>query len=214
MSSFNEKMTAIANEVREISGQTEAMGLDSMATTLNAENANFQSNLAAQDNLIEQIQTALQIKTETTEAGLVFENYNSVLSSNNTDLQVILDIINEMPEQDLPASIQTCTVTFTSDVYPGNHGAVFDFQYTNENFEYVDEEMIAAMPGNAMSIAITVLKNTPIFFQCDSDSGMISLEFDDNEFGYNEQLDILTNSLSEISYRLMVHNSGNVHIKF
>ena len=60
--SVNSKMTAIANEIRELSGTTGAMGLDVMANTLSAENANFASNLSAQDSLIAQIQTALQGK--------------------------------------------------------------------------------------------------------------------------------------------------------
>lgn len=64
--SVNIKMKAIADEIRELSGTTEAMGLDAMASTLNAENTNFASNLTTQDNLIFQIQTALQNKAAAT----------------------------------------------------------------------------------------------------------------------------------------------------
>ena len=64
--SVNSKMTAIADEIRELSGTTGAMGLDAMASTLNAENTNFASNLTTQDNLISQIQTALQNKAAAT----------------------------------------------------------------------------------------------------------------------------------------------------
>ena len=60
--SINVKMTAIADEIRTLSGITEAMGLDTMASTLNAENTNFANNLTTQDNLIAQIQTALEGK--------------------------------------------------------------------------------------------------------------------------------------------------------
>ena len=60
--SINSKMTAIADEIRELAGTTEAMGLDAMATTLNTENANFNLNLTEQDSLISQIQAALQNK--------------------------------------------------------------------------------------------------------------------------------------------------------
>lgn len=60
--SVNSKMTALADEIRELSGTEDAMGLDAMASTLNAENTNFISNLSAQDSLIAQIQTALQGK--------------------------------------------------------------------------------------------------------------------------------------------------------
>lgn len=60
--SINSKMTAVADEIRTLSGTTEAMGLDAMASALNAENTNFANNLTAQDNLIAQIQTALEGK--------------------------------------------------------------------------------------------------------------------------------------------------------
>lgn len=57
--SVNSKMTAIADEVRELSGATEAMGLDTMASTLHTENTNFASNLTTQDDLIAQIQSVV-----------------------------------------------------------------------------------------------------------------------------------------------------------
>lgn len=60
--SFNSKMTAIADEIRTLSGTTGAIGLDAMASTLNTENASFSSNLETQDNLIAQIQVALEGK--------------------------------------------------------------------------------------------------------------------------------------------------------
>ena len=56
MSTVNEKMTAIADEIRELSGTTNTMSLDDMAGTLNTENTNFASNLSIQDDLISQIQ--------------------------------------------------------------------------------------------------------------------------------------------------------------
>lgn len=63
MATVNEKMTAIAEEIRTLSGTTEAMGLDTMASTLNTENANFENNLSTQGDLISQIQSALQNKS-------------------------------------------------------------------------------------------------------------------------------------------------------
>lgn len=60
--SINSKMTAIADEIRELSGTTGTMGLDAMANTLHTENSNFASNLTDQDSLIAQIQTALKNK--------------------------------------------------------------------------------------------------------------------------------------------------------
>lgn len=89
--SLNTKMTAIADEVRELSGTTEKIGLDIMATNLDEANSevatqadllvqitnalkgkaagggnngeNLDTVIAEQDNLIEQIQTALEGKT-------------------------------------------------------------------------------------------------------------------------------------------------------
>ena len=57
--SVNSKMTAIADEIRELSGTTGTMGLDAMANTLHTENTNFNSNLTTQDNLITQIKNVV-----------------------------------------------------------------------------------------------------------------------------------------------------------
>jgi hypothetical protein len=56
--SVNEKMKAIADEVRELSGTSDALGLDAMAVQISAANA----QVANQDELIQQIKTALQGK--------------------------------------------------------------------------------------------------------------------------------------------------------
>lgn len=57
--SVDSKMTAIANEIRTLHGSTEKLGLDAMATQVNAANA----TVDAQASLIAQIQTALESKT-------------------------------------------------------------------------------------------------------------------------------------------------------
>lgn len=62
MATVNEKMTALADEVRELSGTTGKMGIDDMTSVLNTESTNFNTNLATQNDLIEQIQAALQGK--------------------------------------------------------------------------------------------------------------------------------------------------------
>lgn len=57
--SVNSKMTAIADEIRELSSTIGTLGLDAMANTLKTENTSFFSNLEAQDDLISQIRNAL-----------------------------------------------------------------------------------------------------------------------------------------------------------
>jgi hypothetical protein len=55
----NEKLTALADEIRELSGTIEKLGIDEMTSALSTENTNFDTNLTTQDNLIEQIKSAL-----------------------------------------------------------------------------------------------------------------------------------------------------------
>lgn len=62
MSIVDEKMTALADEVRELSGTTGKLGIDDMTNAINTENTNFNTNLETQNDLIEQIQAALQGK--------------------------------------------------------------------------------------------------------------------------------------------------------
>lgn len=57
-----ESLVAIADEVRELSGKTETMGVTAMVDTLSIENSNFNTNLSAQENLLAQIETALEGK--------------------------------------------------------------------------------------------------------------------------------------------------------
>lgn len=58
----NSKMTALADEVRTLSGTTDLMGIDAMASTLHTENTNFESNLTEQNDLISQIATLVATK--------------------------------------------------------------------------------------------------------------------------------------------------------
>lgn len=59
MDTVNTKMTALADEIRELSGTTEKLGIDEMTSALDTENTNFNLNLTMQSNLIEQIKSAL-----------------------------------------------------------------------------------------------------------------------------------------------------------
>lgn len=58
MATVNQKMTALANEIRTLSGTTGTMGLDAMATNVNQAN----TEVSEQSTLIEQIAAALEGK--------------------------------------------------------------------------------------------------------------------------------------------------------
>lgn len=62
MATVNEKMTALADEVRELSGTAGKMGIDDMANAISTENTNFNSNISTQTDLIASIQSALEGK--------------------------------------------------------------------------------------------------------------------------------------------------------
>ena len=62
MATVNEKMTAIADQVRQLSGVTSALGLDTMAQTIQTENELFDTNLQQQNELVSNIITALDNK--------------------------------------------------------------------------------------------------------------------------------------------------------
>lgn len=55
----NEKLTALADEIRELSSTTDKLGIDEMTETLNVENAALSSNLTIQDNIITQLEQAI-----------------------------------------------------------------------------------------------------------------------------------------------------------
>ena len=57
--SVNQKMTAIADEIRELSGTIEAMGLDAMASHI--DNANME--IADQEVLLQQIASVIAGKS-------------------------------------------------------------------------------------------------------------------------------------------------------
>ena len=62
MNNVNTKMTALADEVRTLSGTTNPMGIDTMTSTLHMENTNFENNLTEQNDLISQIATLVATK--------------------------------------------------------------------------------------------------------------------------------------------------------
>ena len=85
--SVNSKMAAIADEVRTLSGTTDKLSLDDMASRTNEANA----EVGAQEDLIQQIKIALQGKVA---AGGTTENLDEVLAEQEAliaQLRSILD---------------------------------------------------------------------------------------------------------------------------
>lgn len=79
MSTVNEKMTALANEVRELSGGNELLGIVDMTNVLSTENDHFDNNITTQEGLITQISTLVATKanppsTDTSDATATAED--------------------------------------------------------------------------------------------------------------------------------------------
>ena len=81
--SVNEKMTNIANEIRNLSNTNEAMGLDSMASNLNTAN----SEVDTQAELITQIASSLEGKVASST-----DLINSAIAEHNIDTTAHADI--------------------------------------------------------------------------------------------------------------------------
>ena len=116
MSTINEKMTALANEVRELSGETGALSIDGMTTTLGEENAGFHINLQTQNGLIEQIQSALQGKagggSSAPDGEDVTAETNAYTEKITQLTEAIIDLENELDgKASGSGSIQTYTGT-------------------------------------------------------------------------------------------------------
>lgn len=80
--SVNTKMTAIADEIRTLSGTTGTMGLDAMATNVNSANTKVDS----QSDLLAQIVAALEAKG----ANGTFETWTFTLEDDTTVEKVVL----------------------------------------------------------------------------------------------------------------------------
>lgn len=83
--SVNEKMTAIANEVRSLSGVADKLNLDEMA----AHTKDANTEVATQEDLIEQIKTALQGKA----TGVAPEDLNAVLTEQEALIAELQDTL-------------------------------------------------------------------------------------------------------------------------
>ena len=101
--SINTKMTAIADEVRKISGVENKLGIDDM--TLKIEEANAQ--IEVQSDLISQISTLVEQKSisqggiepsdVTATESEIMSDYNAPLQINNSSLEDIINKLNDMP---------------------------------------------------------------------------------------------------------------------
>lgn len=102
----SENLVAIADKIRVLSGTEDAMGLDDMANTLNTENTNFESNLSTQDDLIAQIQTALQNKASASEPVLQTKTVTPTTSSQDVTPDSGYDGLSKVTVNAMPTATQ------------------------------------------------------------------------------------------------------------
>lgn len=102
----SENLVAIADKIRVLSGTTEGMGLEDMASTINTENINFESNLNTQDNLISQIQTALQNKASASEPVLQTKTVTPTTSSQDVTPDNGYDGLSKVTVNAMPTATQ------------------------------------------------------------------------------------------------------------
>ena len=100
---INSKMTALADEVRTLSGSTEKMGIDEMTAAVGAENDNFSTNITEQNGLINQIIKAVEGKAGKTivplvEKQIMFIDYDGTLLYSYTPEEVLA--LNELPSHE------------------------------------------------------------------------------------------------------------------
>lgn len=200
MATVNEKMTAIADEIRELSGATGTMGLDAMASTLNTENTNFASNLTTQDSLIAQIQTALEGKaggaanpilqsktvspatsSQTIKPDNGYDGLSQVIVAGDANLKAenikngvsIFNVTGTYKSSGSSSgeNIETCIVTLSMQTENSAHNLVWT---TMENEEVVMKAVCFSVNVDQIYPTITCIKNS---FICIGNSTTTSSNF-------------------------------------
>jgi hypothetical protein len=195
--SVNSKMTAIADEIRELSGTTGTMGLDAMANTLHTENSNFASNLTAQDSLIAQIQTALEGKAGSSSGEDVTSETNAYTNKLTTLETAITTLENELQGKASGGSggrgIETCTVTLN----------IADNAYTNPCYLIVttiENGIISPKFISETALISNAVKNSEIHILYPED-GIMEITSSNG----NYHIDVTTTSMNSPSGMLILH---------
>ena len=143
--SVNSKMTALADEIRILSGTEDTMGLDAMKTNVNQAN----SNVETEADLIAQIQTALESKaagsggTSVETCSLIVEGATSDYYPVNIAYMTVDDSGNVVSVHE---TVSTSSVTVTC-----LRGSVVSVKYKS------------AFNGFNFSIGSNMVRVTPLF---------------------------------------------------
>ena len=150
MSTVNEKMTALANEVRELSGTTTPKSIDAMTSDVNDANA----EVSSQTDLIAQITAALENKTNVPSEDVDDETdaYTEKLASLETAITAL------ETELEGKASGGSTVEAWTGTVYGHNGLGEFPPMYVY----YTDETSVARVivVGQGEEATITIAANT------------------------------------------------------
>ena len=108
MATVNEKLTNLADEIRVLSGATDALSLTEMATHVGTAN----TDIAVMENLIEELEEALDGKSVTAGEDVTAETdtYTELLG----DLEAAVDALPDAGSGG-GASVETCSVVLAPD---------------------------------------------------------------------------------------------------
>lgn len=125
--SVNSKMTAIADEIRELSGITDPMGLDAMATNVNEANA----EVVSQAEQIAEIMELLEGKSVEGSSNEDVTDETNTYTDLLTDLEAAVDALPDAGSGD-GTSVETCSIRLvctTESIY-----GYFYLAYRDEQF--------------------------------------------------------------------------------